>query len=529
MRRLLPALLAPLLLLGAARAKVADDLRTGAQAIARRDPAAATAACRRAFGSPEATSGERRQAAEGLLQAAVETGRTAQLADYFAKQRAGAKPELLAILDEALVRCEKARDGHLHKILAALDQQAKKPGAPDARDARRRAATLRALCYRIGRDGEQQASSFRAYVQKLTRPRHGKPPRLPRAPRRHVLPPVPAKPVYTHKPTRLAPEPRRRHAAAALRHIHLAAPRAPRMRYWTKLSVALPAYARPSTARLAAHCLARAYRRSRELTDRGMVETAKAELASVIALFPRTEQAGSAARYAMNIFRRQFGAGQDARMLVAYLQWTRAAAGPHGRESAEYLAIQSCSTQAPADLVARGARNFIQRHPQSTYLTAVRIQLALALVRAGRHDEAAKSLDPIVGAADSKARTKALFVLAWLHIFKGDLAKARAALTQAAAQTSDERRAQDAKALLHDVAAGAPHRAVLPDALTNDQAENQVATHLITIGDAFRLDGDHERAMDLYQLYLRVADDADDFSEHRDRIYRFRETGRMDE
>ena len=64
--------------------------------------------------------------------------------------------------------------------------------------------------------------------------------------------------------------------------------------------------------------------RAESVTDLSTVD------ADVVVLFPRTTYARNAARYALRIFQRQFPDGQQAEMLLAYLQWARAAAGTDG-------------------------------------------------------------------------------------------------------------------------------------------------------------------------------------------------------
>lgn len=525
----LPILGIVLLVATSASANVADDLHRGAEAMGRRNLAAASAAFRRAFESQGATDDERRQALDGLFLAAVETGRPADLMAYLEQRQAGAPRERRPFLDAALARCHKARDGHLHGAIAHFARRGQKA---DDRDARRLADSLRSLCSRVGRRGEDHARTIVGHAARLGRAREAKPGRTPRRSVGRVALPPPRRPSYAGTPTRLARPPRTRYAGR-LRRLRVSPPRASRYVSTARLSIVKPPVAPRSLTRLAARFYTEAYQRARELYAKGLVENAKAEYATVIVLFPRTTYARNAARYALRIFQRQFPTGQQGEMVVAYLEWVRAAAGERGLDYAEYLALSSFTSTAPPDIIAREAGAFVRRYPTSEYLTAVRLQLAVALERGGKPDKALEALAPVAASeapiaddAAGKTRTRALLVLAWLHIFKGDVARARPLLERVAAQPASAPHAAAARLLLEQTAAQAPDKGILPPAAP---VEDSLAAQLLKAADALRLDGKHERAMDLYALYLRAGTKMDDFAVQRDRIARFKETGRLDE
>ena len=88
----LPIAAAALLLAASAWATVADALRQGTHAMAQGKAAEAATAFRRAFEGTEATAAERRQAVGGLLAAAGERGKRAELMAYV-QQRVADAPE----------------------------------------------------------------------------------------------------------------------------------------------------------------------------------------------------------------------------------------------------------------------------------------------------------------------------------------------------------------------------------------------------------------------------------------------------
>jgi predicted negative regulator of RcsB-dependent stress response len=529
-RALLSFVSALILLPGTARGKAADDLRHAGQALTRRETQAASDAFRRAYESAEATDAERGQALDGLLAAAVEAGRLADLADYLQRRLAAAPAEQRGAAQNALVRVQKARDGHLHGAIGSLVREG--PTAPDP-GTRRLAESLRLLCVQLARGADEQARLLQAAAANVQATRQAKPERALRRTARPVTvsPPLPV--TYADAPLRLAPPPRASLSARA-RGLALAAPRMP---LWTPpaspLAVEKPPAPPRSVARVAARFYQQAVQKAQQFTAEGLTENAKAEYANVIVLFPRTSYAHLAARYALHLFQREFPAGQQGEMLVAYLQWVRAAAGKEGLDYAEYLALQSFSDRAPPEVIAREAGAFVHRFPQSAHLIPVRLQLAVALEQTGKLDLAIETLAPVLDApapegdeAAAKARPKALLVLAWLHLFQGDAEAARPILKQLAEAPDAPPSAADARRLLEQLTGRPPDKALLALPAAPQQS---LPALLLKTADALALDGDRERAMDLYTLYLRAGTATDDFTVQRDRITRFKETGRMDE
>lgn len=532
----LPMTAAALLLAASAWANVADDLRQGTQAMAQGKASEAATAFRRAFESADASAAERRQALGGLLAAAGERGKRAELMAYVQKRFAAAPDGEGRDLGVALARCRKAQDGHLHGAIADLAGQPK-----ENRDARWLAQSLRGLAARVGSQAAEHARGVHGLMAKATVAREAKPPRGARpASTQYIHLQSPTRPAYSGVATRLARPPRTRHGAAS-RRLVIAVPRAPRAVPLPRLSIVKPAVRPQSMTALAARFYTQSYQRARRLTAGGLIDSAKAEYANVIVLFPRTTYARSSARYALRIFQREFPAGQQAEMLVAYLQWVRSAAGEEGLDYAEYLAITSLASKAPAAVIAEEAGAFVRRYPASEYLMAVRVQLALALERTGKPDSAIQALAPLAklplpapkegttaagASADARTHLGGLLILTWLHLFRGDVEKARPVLARLSEQTLSANVAADARLLLAGLAAAKPDKAILPD----DAADAQpLAVQLLGAADKLRLAGQHERAMDLYALYLRAGTTRDDFTVQRDRVARYQETGRLEE
>jgi len=523
--RTVSGLVALVCLAGPARADIVADLREAAEAIARRDLQAASASYRRAFEAEQGTGEQRRQALDGLLVATIELGRAAQLTTYLEQRRAAAPAAQRAILIAALARCQKAIDGHLHGALARLEREAKTGGD---RAARRLHGQLRALCYLLGKAVERQARG--ATLAAMARARRvPKPPRSPRGrvPRVASVP-APQRPVYELRVAHLSP-PAGRRLRRALQRIQIPAPTPPRVRSVRTLSVTKPPAAPRRARKLAYYLFSRFYRRASELAAQGYFDSAKTEYAAIIQLFPGTTHAQQAARYAIRLFERERGVGDAAHALVAYLQWIRAVVGPKGSEYAEYLALQRFSSKGDPTIVAREAEAFIKRHPSSDYVPGVRLQLAVALDSIGASRRAIEVIKPIASKLDSELRAKAAHILAWLYIFQGDAKRARPVLQALAAQSVSAQRAAAARRILEQMAASPLLDVRLPAPDGAKAAEEDLADALLEVADGFLRQGDPERAMDLYTLYLEVGDDTPGFWAARMRIERLKQTGRADE
>jgi len=289
-----------------------------------------------------------------------------------------------------------------------------------------------------------------------------------------------------------------------------------------------PALVRTRREALAAVFLSRFYQRAMQLMRQGMIENAKAELATVMQLFPATTQATQAAQYAIRLFQREHGFAQDAQAgaLVAYLEWIRAVVGPQGADYAEYLALKRFAARSDATIVAREADAFIERHPDSKWLTGVRLQLAVALDTLGQPARAIAILEPLASPLDSTLRVKAARILAWLHIFQGDMPNARALCQALAAQTLSPQDAADAKRLLEQMAEMPLAKAPLPVPDDAEEAAEALAERLLDAGDRLAEQGDDERAMDIFAVYLRTARGREGFWIARQRIGRLKEKGK---
>jgi hypothetical protein len=542
MRRFSLAVLALLAFGGTLPAKTADDLRHAEAALNRHDLDTATETSRRILQSDEATDPQRRHAMDLLLAAAVARGRPAELLDAIQALAADAPEERRPLFRTALARAQAAADGHLHGAVQHFTRQAKET---DDREAARFADQLQGAARRIADDASRPADIFQQHARRLD-PRRMDTPRPMKRPKvEHVTVSKPDAPAPQGKALRLSPPPRRR-LSARVRPVAVPMPRPPRLKHTPPLRVVKRAAPPRSLKRLAARFYTQAYRRARELYADGLIENAKAEYATIIVLFPDTSYAFNAARYALRLFQRQFAAGQRAEMLVAYLRWVRSAAGEAGLDYAEYLAIQSYARRASAPVIAREAAAFVQRYPNSKYLTPIRLKLAVALEQTGEPEEAIQALAPLAdqpfpaeeeetGETPKRPRrtkrspaqlhAKALLVLAWLHVFQGRAGQARALLKRLAGQDRSPAESAAAQALLEQLARQEPDRDILPP----PQVEQPLPLQLLAAADALRQQGRHEPAMDLYTLFLRVGRDIEDYSVHRDRIVRFKETGRMDE
>ena len=522
----LASLAATLLLAAAARADVAASLRQGTEAIARRDLEAASAAYRQALEADGASAEQRSRAAAGLLEAAVAADQAPQLLAYIQRRQAAAPAQQQPLLRSAEVRCRKAVDGHLFGAIEAAARRAK--ADPKDREARRVGQRLRQLCHYIARAAENQARQRRALASRLSRDARYRPGAKSRTRWTRPAVPKPQRPSYSGTPLRLT-RTRRRPGRGPVKPLRVPKPRPPYLRPTPAASVTMSHPRRPDARQLAAAFLRGSYARSRRLVARGLADNAKAELATVIKLFPESDQAQEAARYALPIFRQQRGANGRGESLVAYLAWVRAMDGFKGAEQAQYQALKSFSAKTEPAVIAHQAHLFIQRYPKSVYATAVRLQRALALEADGHPDEAIETLKPVADAPESKSRVKALHVLAWLHIFKGEGATARPLLEKVAAQTLAPDAAIAARRLLDELAARPLAKGFRLPAGPADAADELAADRLFDTAERVLRDGDPERAMDVFALYLRLAAKTGDFADRRERIARFKETGKMEE
>jgi hypothetical protein len=507
-------------------AAAAEDLRQAAQAIAQRDLDAANAACRRAFEAADATRDQRGQALDGLFIVAVERGRLADLRSYFEQRRTTAPDEQKAPLLSALARCQKAADGHLAGAVALLEREGSERSGSAARYLYREATqlgpTLQKSVERLARE-MSSATAHRPWAAETPRrsggERHVRSVRL-------VEVPAPKGPDYELRLVQLGP-PQRSRLRGAIQPIVLRPPEAPRLRAEAPASVTKPtAQPRVRSERLAAALFNQAYQKATELAGDGLVDSAKAEYATLMQLFPDSPQTQQAARYALALFQRQRGAADP---LAAYLRWIRAVLGPQGSEAAEHLAFTHLAHSADPAVLAREAEEFLKRHPDTKYAAPIRLQLAIALDSIGSSAKAIEVLKPIVSPIDDALRAKAAHILAWLYIFQGDAAQARHTLEALAAQTVAPESAAQARQLLEGMAAHPLPKLTVADVEGGDPDES-LASRLLDAADALLRKGDAERAMDLYELYLRLGSrDTPGFLAARARIERLKRTGRADE
>lgn len=509
-----------------ARADVAADLKQAAEALAKGDTAAAQATFRKAFEAEAATEAERRQALDGLVTAAIEAGKAAETLAFLRDRAAGTEDaQIRRLLAGQQHRCRKAIDGHLHGVIAQLEAQDPKRN----RDANQTLRELQRLCSVFGDLAKRQSKDAQRLA--LTNTTYAKPSKAPRDRRnRPIEVPAPVLPAYRPDKAHI-PTPRRSpRRSSGVRPYVLTPPRP--VRYYRAPTPPLrkPTVYRPKPASLAASFLSRFYRRSTELAGQGFYESAKAELATVMQLFPRSAQAEQAAQYAVRLFQRERGvAGRaQANALVAYLEWIRAVVGPDGLETAEYMALKRFAPDSDPAVVAREAEAFIERHPESKYLTAVRLQLGIALDALGDPDRAITMLEAVAKPMDSTYSVQAARLLAWLHLFQGQPERSRATLQALAAQTLSQERAADAKAMLARMEATPPEAVRLPVPDDPEDADLAVAEGLAAVAEHLLAAGDAERAMDLFTLFLRVGKDAPNFWTISQRVKRLRQKGEAD-
>ena len=507
-----------------ARADVAADLEQGAAAFALGDTAAAQATYRRAFEAEGATEAQRRQAIDGLVTAAIEAGKAAETLAFLRERAQGADgTETQRALVSQQHRCRMAIDGHLPGIIAELEAQDPKRN----RDALHTLRELERLRSVFGEAARRQAKD--AHRLALKDAAAAKPTKAPADRQTRPIPiPDPTRPTYNPLKARI-PTPERSRRSKGLDPYALRPTRPIRYYPPPAAQIRKPTDYRPKLESLAASFLSHFYRRSTELAGQGFHESAKAELATVMQLFPRSAQAEQAAQYAVRLFQRERGvAGHaQANALVAYLEWIRAIVGPEGLETAEYMALKRFAARSDAAIVAREAQAFIERHPESTHLTAVRLQLGIALDALGDSDRAIGLLEAVAKPMDSAYSVHAARLLAWLYLFQGQPERSRATLQALAAQSLAHERAGEARALLARMEATPPESARLPVPEDPEDAELALAEGLAAVGEQALAAGDAERAMDLFTLFLSVGKEAPNFWTIRQRVDRLRQKGEV--
>jgi len=514
-------------LLFSAYADPTQDLRDASRALEKRDFAAAEAAYKKAFEAADATAEQQTQAFDGLMAASLERGAAAELAAYIEKRRAAAPKDRQAALFAALIRACKARDGHFHAILPVLDKEAGPPSYYTRRilnDVQGACALFEKGVKRL--EGDFALAAFQrgreATRPRWTRDRSSRPPALP-----EVAPPK--RPDYQPEPETIVPPPRAKFRLAA-NPPSVPLPQTPRFIAERTLEVAKPqAWPRPTSARLAAALFTQAYQKATELAGQGLVDSAKAEYATLMQLFPDSPQAQQAARYALGLFTRDRALAQGGDPLSAYLQWVRAVLGPKGSDSAEQIAFRTLADDADPGVLAREAGEFLKRYPDSKFAPSIRLQLAVALDRTGATPRAIEVLKPLAAPLDDPVRVKAAHVLAWLYIFQGEAAQARALLDALAAQTASPETAADARRIVQAMAANPLPKLAVAEVVGTGDPDETLAARVLDLADQFLQKNGGERAMDLYELYLRVARESQGFYAARERINRIKRTGRADE
>jgi len=470
---------------------VVEDLRAGAAALAHRDFDAASAAYRRAF-EAAATVEERRQALDGFVELAVDSHR-ADLAAYLDQRRAAAPDDQRPLLLAAAARCQKASDGHFSGALARLQAETDKRDKPEA--------------FRLARELRDALTTVDTYLARAGREM-----------RAAALEPV-KRPVL----------PLRARLRSDVRPIVLAAPDVPKLAALGLLAVTKPAPTHAHGQKLAPLFFSHFYQKATELAAQGFFESAKAEYATIIQLFPETPQAEQAARLAIQLFKRERGVNQGPDALVAYLQWVQAVLGPKGSDYAEYMAFKGLAHGADPTIIAREAEGFLQRHADSKWVPSMRIQYALALDSLGASARAIDVLKPMTQTLDDRLSAKAAQILAWLYLFQGDGPSAKPVLQALAAQTVATEEAKAAQKLLEQMAARPLEKIPLPPAEAPEEPDEAYATSLLRLAAALLAKGDAERAMDLYALYLHSCTDTPGFWAARQRIERLKQTGKVEE
>jgi len=508
------------------RADVAGQLRLASEALERGDRKGALETFRRVLSSDDATAEEIGTAFDGLFAPEVVAGRVGDLTALVAKRREAAPEAQQPALIAALVRSLKARDGHLHGALAALAEEERQKHSSSYRLLREVRSLCTSVPHALERFTRQFAGQSLKRALQLARPaRRGKG----RVARPAALP-EPTRPSYELRLVRLAAARRAPRSAKRVPHVHLRVPVVPRARPVPPASVVKPPAPRArSTRGLSAIYFSRAYQKATELAGQGFLDSAKAEYATVIQLFPHTSHAQQSARYALRLFQQQRGAAQHGEALTAYIRWIRAILGKQGSDYAEYLAFQSLAKGVDSEVIAREAEEFIKRHPESKYAPGIRLRLGVALDSIGDSRKAIEVLTPLAASIESSVSAKAAHVLAWLHVFQGDAANARRVLQRLAGQTQDATRADSARRLLKAMAAHPVPKIAVPELGGVDPPEEVLAQRVLEAADRCLRKGETERAMDLYTLYLKVGDDSPGYYAARNRIERLKQTGRVEE
>jgi len=508
-----------------ALAGAGGQLLIARQALEKGDLATAEKAFSRALQAPEASAQERKEALEGLAGLVAEPERAARVVALLEEQLDRLPEDQRAPVLDALVVCLKARDGSLRSAFALLGEASRNTRE---REVRRVYSALAEAWQRVGREVARLASEFRkpSALRPLV---HEKPRRSSRSQRRHSIELAePKRPVLELRLTRVAPPHRSRHRS--VERVVLRAPQPFRYRLGAyERVVKPPARRRLTAASLASVLFSRAYRRASQLAAQGLYEAAKAQYATFMELFPDSPRIQHAARYALQLFRRERGAAQETRTLVAYLRWLEAIFGPKGHDYAEYLAFSYLADDADPVVVAREAEAFIKRHPDSRYVPGVRLELAVALDAIGSPRRAIEVLRPVAATIDTSTRAKAAYILAWLLIFQGEGAEARGVLQRLAEQKASDSYARSAKRLLEQMAARPLPKTSLPELPVGQTADEALAKALLAAGDAFLRKGDVERAMDLYDLFLQLCEDAPGYYAARLRIERLKQTGKLED
>ncbi|HUT35937.1 MAG TPA: hypothetical protein VNE39_20790 [Planctomycetota bacterium] len=527
-RRLWPLVVASLAISAVSVfADATEDLRAAAGALEKRDLPAAEAAFRRAVEDAAATAEQQTQALDGLTATAIERGDAAGLAAYLEQRRAAAPKDRQGALLAALVRACKARDGHFHGILPAL---AKETDASSS-SARRLLHEVQSACAYFDKGVKRLESEFAlaAYQRgrEAARPKWARDRswRLQGAP--GVAPP--GRPDYQAQVEKIAPPPRAKLRTAG-EPVRVPVPQVARIPSATPASVAKPqGLPRLTSARLAAALFTEAYQKATELAGQGLVDSAKAEYATLMQLFPDSQQAQQAARYALALFTRDRALAQGGDPLGAYLQWVRAVLGPKGSDYAEHIAFRSLADDADPAVLAREAAEFLKRYPDSKWAPSVRLQLAVALDRTGATPRAIEVLKPLISPLDDALRVRAAHMLAWLYLFQGEGAAARGVLDALAAQTVVPSVAADARRILEAMTATPLPKLAIAEVVGGGDPGDVLAGRILALADELLEKDDGERAMDLYELYLRVARESQGFYAARERIQRIKRTGRADE
>jgi len=196
---------------------------------------------------------------------------------------------------------------------------------------------------------------------------------------------------------------------------------------------------------------------------------------------------------------------------------------------AEYLAFQRFAGKGDPGVIAEEAEGFLRRHPDSKWASGIRLQLAVALDGQGKTDRAIAVLGPATATLDTEHHVRAALMLAWLHIFRGQAARAQPLLEAVSAQEVSAQGASQAVRLLAQIQARPPVAVKQQEAIGPEPQDEIVAERLLRAADRILAAGDADRAMDLYALYLSFGKDTPGYWEAKGRIDRLILTGRADE